>query len=224
MAVKKTKEIRNVGICPHCENRAPHTLLGSYSYRLELAWTLDGEGDYWETRVCFVAVCDTCDHILLYGASTDFELGEELDDEELFGDAELLWPLMSRRLHRSAPKPVAEIYNEARAIKSASPSAYAVNIRRALETICNDRGCKKARLIDQLRELAERGEIPPVLAQVTHILRVLGNIGAHKKLDARHVEAIDEFFHAVVEYIYVAPSKVREFQKTLDAANFPDND
>jgi hypothetical protein len=71
-----------------------------------------------------------------------------------------------------------------------------------------------------LKELAERGEIPPVLAQVTHILRMLGNIGAHGKIEARHVQAIDEFFHAVVEYIYVAPRRVKEFQDALNAANF----
>ena len=70
----------------------------------------------------------------------------------------------------------------------------------------------------RLGELADRGEIPTTLAEVTDVLRLLGNVGAHaaeESIKPWQVNAIDEFFRAVVEYVYVAPSKLKEFRESL---------
>lgn len=156
----------------------------------------------------YVAVCETCNEILLYYAFINV-----VEDKD-FHHAELIWPDPGV-LHQSVPKAIAECYIEAARIKNLAPNAFAVQIRRALEALCDDRGAKKGILQLRLQDLVSRGEIPPVLAEMTNMLRLLGNIGAHaadQSVKPGHVLAIDDFFHVITEYVYVAPSKLKEFR------------
>jgi hypothetical protein len=138
-----------------------------------------------------------------------------LDD---FRQGALLWP-ESGVLNNALPKQVADIYTEAANVKRLSPNSFAVQIRRALEAICTDRGARASSLHAMLAELVERGELPPVLAEITKVLRLLGNIGAHasdRQVLPSHVDALDEFFRAVVEYVYIARSKLQTFRNKLE--------
>jgi hypothetical protein len=159
----------------------------------------------------FVVVCETCDELLLYQAFL------EVPEDKDFHLADLIWPDPGV-LHRAVPESVADCYVEAARIKNLAPNAFAVQIRRALEALCDDRSAKKGALQRRLTDLASRGEIPPVLAEMTDVLRLLGNIGAHaahQSVKPGHVRAIDDFFRAVVEYVYVAPSRLKEFRERL---------
>lgn len=203
-------EVRRVAYCPHCGNRAPQRLVHRQQY-LERAWSLtDGIEDEhpWSS---FVAVCETCDHLLVYDNT-----GDQLEDGK-FHLGDLVYP-ESGQLHRSVPGTIAEVYKEAYRIKTLAPNAFAVQLRRAIEALCEDRKAKRGNLQVRLKDLAEKGEIPPVLAEATDALRILGNIGAHGVGESIHplqTFAINEFFRAVVEYVYVAPSKLREFKREL---------
>ena len=64
----------------------------------------------------------------------------------------------------------------------------------------------------------EKGEIPPVLAEMATILRLLGNVGAHlteEPVKPPDTWVIDDFFRAVIEYVYVAPSRIKEISDGL---------
>jgi hypothetical protein len=138
--------------------------------------------------------------------------------DEQFHLTKLLWP-ESGVSHESIPEKVSTIYEEAARIKNIAPNAFAVQIRRALEAVCEDRGAQKKVLQAMLKELSDRHEIPPVLAEMTDVLRLLGNIGAHaadQSVRPSQVYALDEFFRAVVEYVYIAPSKLKEFRERLE--------
>lgn len=202
---------KHTKFCPHCGNISPQKLV--YTHRCyEKEWTQDGEV-FGLPAVYFVAICCTCDGILLYADYGDIP---EADD---FSKCSLLWP--SIELHTSVPPSISEIYNEAARIKQLAPNAFATQIRRALESVCEDRKARAGNLNVRLKDLADRGEIPPTLAEVTDVLRTLGNIGAHaanESIKPWQVESIDEFFRAVVEYVYVAPSKLKEFRKTIETA------
>lgn len=128
-----------------------------------------------------------------------------------------MWP-QKKTLHQVVPKHIRQVYEEAASIQQLSSDAFAVQIRRALEAICDDRGVGQRTLHAALKELAGKGEIPPVLAEFTDVLRLLGNIGAHwtgQRVHPLQTHALDDFFRAVVEYIYVAPSKPKEFKDKL---------
>ncbi len=199
--------IRRVAFCPHCNNRAPQRLIHTHEY-FGQGYSMDGSVDNGIPCTYYVAVCETCDEILLYNAIIN------LVEDKNFHRVDLVWPDPGV-LHQSVPKAIAECYVEAARIKNLAPNAFAVQIRRALEALCDDRSAKKGVLKLRLQDLVSRGEIPPVLTEMTDVLRLLGNISAHaadQSIKPGHVLTIDDFFRVIIEYVYVAPSKLKKFR------------
>lgn len=203
--------IRSVAYCSHCGNYATQRLIYTQRF-LDCGFREEGmREDHDYPVVYYVAACETCNDILLYLDEFD-EFGENL-----FVKAFLVWP-EKRTLHHSVPDPVRSCYEEADRVRHFAPNAFAGQIRRALEAICIDRGITEGTLQDRLQELANLGEIPPVLAEMAHVLRDQGNIGAHAKSNSvkpGHVHDIEDFFRVIVEYMYVAPSKLKAFRDQL---------
>lgn len=97
-----------------------------------------------------------------------------------------------------------------------APNSFAVQIRRALEAICVERGKLGRNLNQDLTELAKDGVFPPILADIAHELRRIGNAGAHSKDVAvleEQVPAIDDFFHLQISYVYDARARLEQYRK-----------
>ena len=208
-----TNEITNVAYCPHCGNQAPQRLLYRQTYH-EKMWDADTHEPLkdapWSS---FVASCQTCGNVLVYDNPGDHT------EEKQFSLCDLVYPEMPF-LSSDVPRKIATSYAEASRIKAISPNAFAVLIRRTLEILCNERGLTKGTLAKRLKILFDKGELPPVLSQTTDLLRLIGNIGAHGFEETVHpleVRAIDDFFKAIVEYLYIAPKRIADFQKRLQA-------
>jgi len=121
-------------------------------------------------------------------------------------------------LDDSVPEHISKIYEEAIRIKNIAPNAFAVQIRKGLEAICKDRGTKKKYLTEQIKELAEKGEIPSNLVEASDVVRLIGNIGAHANNQEVHpmqAFAINDFFKMLIEYIYVSPDRMMQFKASL---------
>lgn len=206
------RAIRCVAFCPHCGNRVPQQLVYQTHF---CSYGFDREGnktDYDCPAAYFVAECGTCHEILVYLAEG------YLPEEDKFSDAGLIWPDPGF-LDPGVPELIREIYKEAKVIKNLAPNAFAVQIRRALEALCDDRGAKKGNLFDRLNELAKNQEIPPVLSEMSDVIRLIGNIGAHasqQNVKPGHVRVIDEFFKAIIEYVYVAPRKIKQLKELIE--------
>ncbi len=203
--------IRKVAFCPHCCNKAPQKLIHT-QHSTTPGWTL-GDGEEVEMAVIyFIVVCETCNSILLYCSN-----GEVLE-EGYFDESDLVYPEMGE-LHFSVPEKVRKIYSEAFRVKRHSRNAFAVQIRRALEALCEDRNAKGKDLQQRLSYLVTKGDIPTQLSELTEVIRLLGNIGAHadsKEIKIWQVRPLDDFFRVVVEYVYVAPRKLKDFRDGLD--------
>lgn len=191
-----------IKFCPHCCNRAKQELIHEQPY-LGLSWGVD-DGDEGETEEkYYVYKCSTCSEILVYHELFNFGLT-------------LVYPDV--KLDESVPERISKIYDEAVRIKRLAPNSFAVQIRRALEAVCLDRGTTKRNLVANLKELNARGEIPAVLSEASDILRLIGNIGAHASdIDVHPMQAsaIDDFFIAIVEYVYISPAKIERFKGML---------
>jgi uncharacterized protein DUF4145 len=199
-----TSKDTRVSYCPHCGNTNPQKIVHTQPH-LERIWYSD-DLDCDENAVQFVAVCQTCNQILVYG-----QLEELL--EEGFADAVLLWPKFG--LNEAVPERIRSIYDEASRIQHTAPNAFAVQIRRALEAICIDRGATEGTLQQNIHELANRGEIPNTLVEASGLLRLIGNIGAHASDSDVHpnqASALNKFFQVIVEYLYVSPKMIEEFK------------
>lgn len=202
--MKKDKII----VCPHCGNKTPHTILFEHSFVADW-YSRDGSPtENPPTSYYTVYACATCNDITIYG-SHEYQSPHE--------EPWLVFP-EDAQIDKSVPVEIRAIFQEAKRIQKISPNAFAVLIRRALEAICDDRGVASGKLVKRLETLSERNEIPSVLSEMTTVLRTLGNAGAHST--ARQVTVpitweMEKFFKALIEYVYVAPNLLKEYQKTL---------
>jgi hypothetical protein len=193
-------------VCPSCGNRTPHKLVFQHEH-VGTWYSSDGsvtDGDD-PTSIYTVFECATCHDISLYSYLEPVG----------FESATLLYP-KGDALHKSVPPQVVSNYSEAKRIQTISPNAFAMLMRRSLEALCDDRGAPPGVLAKRLEALVAKGEIPPVLAEITSVLRSLGNAGAHntsQRVTVPMTWAMDEFFRALVEYVYVAPFRLVEFRK-----------
>jgi hypothetical protein len=208
------QETVRVAFCPHCSNVAPQRLLCAYTFEETRPYDKSfdfgpGEGP---THRYFLSCCSTCKDALLYISTYDPCPPEEFDK------GAVVYP-HGVTLDSSVPENVRTAYDEALRIQHNAPHAYSLMLRRALEAICDDKGVKSGSLKFKLDQLAAQGQLPPVLAEMTWILRTLGNAGAHDtsaRISVYTTWALDSFFRAVIEYVYVAPSKLAHFKKQLE--------
>lgn len=199
-------EVTSVGYCPRCGNAAPQKLIHTQTFT---ATYYSRTGERMDSvEECYVAACMVCGGILIYEEGPGESVGADN-----FSCAELVWP-ERRALPASVPLSVREIYAEAALIREVAPNAFAVTLRKAIEAICDDRGAPGGGLYNKLLYLAERGEIPPVVAQMGGVLRRLGNLGAHSErepVQAHQVFEADRFFRLLVDYVYVLPTRIAAF-------------
>lgn len=193
-------------ICPHCGNKTPHKEIFQHNFVGE--W-YSSDGNLTEgppTSYYKGYVCSTCNDLSIY-ATHDY------DDS----DPWLSFP-SDVTLDKSIPASVAVNYLESKRVQNISPNAFAVLIRRALEALCDDRQVLAGSLHSRLAKLAEKGEIPPILVEITTVLRTLGNSGAHntdQKVTVPMTWQMDKFFRTLVEYVYVAPARLAEYRKSV---------
>ena len=161
---------RDVAYCPHCGNDAPQRLVAVHNPER------DDAGDF---GYFALVACETCGRPLLYRSLFEkIAITAALAVRFSLKEYKLVWP-KAGNLHNSVPQSVRTCYEEAAGIKNRSPNGFANQIRRALEMLCRDRGATKRTLAENLKELSDKGEIPSVLAEMTDVLRMLGNIGSH---------------------------------------------
>lgn len=221
MQMMLTNEIEMVRYCVHCENHVTQRVV--YQQESIGDFGIDDEGELMPLYryMNFVAVCATCDglSIRVGEVSTEHPL-DDGDNRRSFWESKLAWP---KKLNFDAsfiPESIAEIYQEALKIKNLAPNAFVVQIRRALEAICLDQGIiNKGTLHESLKKLTGLGRLPPLLSEVTNVIKMIGNAGAHVgklPISYVHVSAIDDFFRVVLEYLYIAPSKLNKFKEEVD--------
>lgn len=206
---------RRISFCPHCSNECTHQKTFEYNTATkewdELRENLLGESQC----TYFLAICETCNHPLLYYIDENTGVCDSTASD--FQNAELVWP-QGFELDYIVPDTITHCYRTAARLRDSDPNAYAMQIRRALEALCDERGTVKSGLQRRLQDLAFKNEIPPLLAEMSEMLRVLGNVGAHDHqhyLSVSDTRVIDDFFRTVVEYVYVAPSRIRCFRAEL---------
>ncbi len=230
-----------VGICPNCEEHTRQEyVVGIHEYGQE--FPKQGKRYvYGDVHTLSFFRCDGCSDVVGYRTYREdavpideaeklektwvFQL-DDLDSDTYFKDHSLLIysshpPATERPLSDYAPKKVLEEYQEALKVKPHDPKSFAVRIRCALEAICLERGLPGKNLSADLKQLSARGELPPHVAEIAGEITAIGNAGAHVKPSKRRNvgweegQIIDDFFHLVVNYVYDAPARLREYRKRL---------
>jgi hypothetical protein len=132
---------------------------------------------------------------------------------------ETLWPAADKEIY-GLPEKVRSAYEAAQKVKSIDTNAFAVLLRRLLEIVCHDRGGAQGKTLnEQLKELADRGELPDKLVHLAAGLRRMGNIGAHAsvgELTEQEVPVLDALCRAILEYVYHAPELLNRVEQRLN--------
>lgn len=204
---------KNIAICGHCGNEVKHELLYSAESH-DILWSTKDLSEVTKIKAFYyLAKCTTCEDVSLYFENEwDNTYGE-------FEDMHRVYP-RKRSFGNEIPQNISKTYNEAQRIKNVSPIAFAVLIGRTLEVICMDQKALGSTLKDKLESLVSSGKIPQKLADLADALRFLRNQGAHAteyEIDHIEVGIMDDFLNAMIEYIYVAPSKLDKLKESIES-------
>jgi hypothetical protein len=129
-----------------------------------------------------------------------------------------LYPPMERDLDPSTvPQPICRAFTEARTcFRAKAFIATAIMCRKILEGICSAHGLKPRRLVDELKELKEKGIIESRLFEWAEALRTMGNEAAHGvEFVVSRADAIDtlQFTEALIEYVFTYRDRFEDFKK-----------
>jgi hypothetical protein len=73
--------------------------------------------------------------------------------------------------------------------------------------------------MEKVNNLIKSERIPPLLADVAHLGRQIGNLGAHfdkEEVTEADVTAMLDFLETILEYLYVLPPKVAAVKARLN--------
>lgn len=166
-----------------------------------------------ESRVV-VSRCPRCDNLTLYT-----HLASNTFDNSNF---RVLYP-RARDLS-GLPQTVQIEYDRAQKAKLVDRGFYALALRRVLEAICSYKGAQGGNLYQKLKYLVDTKSLPEQFAELAHYLREIGNVGAHVgdiEILESDVEAATDFIEAILEYLYIAPAKLKRVTDELEARKNP---
>jgi hypothetical protein len=116
------------------------------------------------------------------------------------------------------PPAVRNAFRDAWPLRHTAPSAFANQIRRTLEFICEDQKADGKTLSAQLQDLVNKGVFPQGVVDVADLVRELGNVGSHaseKQISIWDAELLDGLFRTILEYVYIGPARVKRLKERI---------
>jgi hypothetical protein len=201
--------------CDHCGNLTFKNEVGSYFTSPNETGAFESYLLY-QCQICNGATLEKIKHAIPEGQVTSKQPRFQMNSAEIV-EVEQLWP-PPLSLSSEAPERVRRIYEEARSVMKRSPSSFVVQIGRALEAVAKDRHAEGRTLNDKLNWLISEGHLPKIFGEMGHVSRILRNWGAHDAeidVETEDVKIVDEFFKAIIEYVYVAPARIESVQSLI---------
>ncbi len=204
-------------VCFHCGNRVPLSRLAVHRGQ-ELFEHIDGQR-FSEDFDYHIYQCPTCNGITIFGDFTQYPGARDAAYKRIYPQGSRLLPESHKiALRDCVPDRVVKLYELSWPLRHIAPSAFAVQVRRALEFICNEQGATGGTLFQKLKVLVANKTFPGHFEEMTDLMRKVGNLGAHAgddDVDFWDAELLDEFFRAVVEYVYIWPSRIERLKQRL---------
>ncbi len=184
--------------CPYCGAKA------NFSRQAEWTTELIGDGGALVMARHGAWTCDAC-HNPIVGARAEDQVN-------------LAWyqPVaVEAPNYPGVPEEVASDAREAhRCLSVQAWRAAVVMARRALQSAAYDKGAPGGRLLDQIDWLDNQRIISPLMREVAHRIRLVGNLGAHpeqdglRALDEPEAREVVEFLDDFLKYVYEIPSRL----------------
>lgn len=206
-------------VCFQCGNRVPLERIAIH-YGQELFEHIDGQR-YGEGFEYHIYQCPTCIGVTIYGAFTEYPNARDKAFQRIYPQGSRLLPEAHKVVScECMPEKITKLYEQSWPLRHISPGAFTVQVRRALELICNDQGATGSTLFEKLKALVANKTFPGHFAEMTDLIRKGGNLGAHagdEEVDFWDAELLDEFFRFIVEYVYIMPSRILRLKQRFEA-------
>lgn len=209
----KKEPTTEIFTCSHCGNKTDHKQLLFHSQKVILG--ISPYGDKVEAdNYILVFECPTCT-----GITVKSLFSEEIDDpnDVNMDYVTTLYP-SPKKFPEDMPKAIVKIYQESVRVKRISPVSFSLLIRKGLEALCEDQKATGKNLNERLKIIVKKMELPSKFVEMIDSIRLLGNKSAHDldfSVTNEQADSLDYFFNAIIEYVYVAPNKIAEIQKSL---------
>jgi signal recognition particle subunit SEC65 len=211
------EEVFYVLVCYHCGNKTQMRQIAHFD-RQETDNFLGFEKLYsitiftdWDLYLCPV-----CDNVTLL-KTTRYTKERDPQNGELIPSETILYPSVS--LDESGiPEAVKKSFEAALRVKNVEGTVCAIAIRRTLEMMCKDKKASGKDLYHKLKDLSDKGVLPPIINEMASVLRELGNEAAHgddREFSEELIDSMIKFTHAILDYVYNLPEKLSEIQTKL---------
>lgn len=205
--------------CSHCGNRTPHCRSFEYTALMFYDEVIVGEKQYYPyTWLCYT--CETCKGLNIFGAFFNADLSISFISHAKLHPkgADVLPPPHTLSPNQPIPIKIISLYEEVWPLRHRSPAAFIGQVRRLLEFVCDDQKASGKDLFCKLKNLSTKGVFPGYFSQITDLLRTVGNMGAHaskEELSVWDAELIDDFFRSILDYVYIAPARIKRMEDRL---------
>jgi hypothetical protein len=206
---------RNVGRCNHCGIITVHITRQIYKYEddHEIHYYMNEEkSNQTKEFAWLIQECINCKGFLL----KEWRSYESDYDDYPFYDYKILYPA-TKTASDSLPSAVKKVFEKALNVKD-EPNSFALLAGQTLESACRYEKAQGKNLAQKLDYLVQKDRIPKTLADMAKPVRLLRNLAAHDDEDEvteEDVPIILEFLEAILEYLYVAPAKIKAVEARL---------
>lgn len=197
--------------CAECGNEGLHKITATYNQ------TCYGYADEEPGIIGYIKwtllECPICHSISLSKA-----LDESISDE-VYTQEEIVYP-PARKIFPNTPNMIVKAYEAAIETLKGDLDISLIAVRRVLEMICKERGCKRKTLESMLKDMVNKNILPKTLDQCSLLIRKMGNKGAHGEVEytvAKYdIEELIHFIETILYYIYELPKEVERLKTRYD--------
>ena len=207
--------MKEVKLCLHCGNKTQMELINTHKQDTpEIEYDPGyGEiqiGEYWDIYRFYQ--CPVCEKFTLeQNSSSSFEC--DYDGTPMWSK-KILYPLVDTQI-KKLPTGVKEAFEAAHKTRNIDGAITALALRRTLERMCKHKGAEGKDLYLKLKHLADNGVIPPILSEMSKIIKDIGNEAAHGddvEFDDELVKSLFKFTEIILEYVYTLPRQLKQIQ------------
>lgn len=214
-------EDATVVMCFHCGNEtlmpkvAEHVLKESQTFGMDETGRPQYSVDFRTTWNLYL--CPVCRDVTLHVIEWCSE-----DDPLQSRESTVLYPHVTRKAGK-IPDEIYSAYSAAMKVRRIDSAICALSLRRTLEMMCKDFRATGKDLYSKLKELSERGVLPPILSEMGDILKLMGNAAAHgddAEFDDEIILSLIDFTQIILDYVYNIPANLEAVQQNVADKGF----
>ena len=159
--------------------------------------------------------CGSCGgYVLVLWSATSMPI----DLQGLHNFEVLPWPQSIDEYPTHWPEPVGRHWMQAqRSLLNENWDAAAVMARSSMQAALRDKGAVGGSLNQEIKDLAGKGILPPLMEEWSHQVRELGNDSAHPKpaqpaTQPRDAHDITQFLSFMLRYLYDLPKQIKDYR------------